>query len=276
MRTNAPYPTVSPVPHDDLSVAHPDRRASAAVVELRGIKKSYGDKEVLHGVDLSVHAGEHVVIFGPSGSGKSTLLRTINLLEEPSEGSVRVLGVEYGPGFAGEKTKRGKSMQLRRHVGMVFQQFNLFPHLTALDNIARPLRSAKGLSRTDAEAAAARGLHQVGLLDWAAHYPAQLSGGQAQRVAIARALSLDPEVMLFDEPTSALDPELVGEVLAVMRELAESGMTMVIVTHELNFAREIGDFHVFMDEGLIVESGRRGFLDTCTNPRTKQFLAAVL
>ena len=231
---------------------------------------------MLHGVDLSVHAGEHVVIFGPSGSGKSTLLRTINLLEEPSEGSVRVLGVEYGPGIGGEKVKRGKSMQLRRHVGMVFQQFNLFPHLTALDNIARPLRSAKGLGRTDAEAAAARGLHQVGLLDWAAHYPAQLSGGQAQRVAIARALSLDPEVMLFDEPTSALDPELVGEVLSVMRQLAESGMTMVIVTHELNFAREIGDFHVFMDEGLVVESGRRGFLDTCTNPRTKQFLAAVL
>ena len=249
---------------------------AAAVVELRGIKKSYGQKEVLHGVDLSVHAGEHVVIFGPSGSGKSTLLRTINLLEEPNEGSVRVLGVEYGPGIGNANEKRGGPLQLRRHVGMVFQQFNLFPHLTALDNIARPLRSAKGLGRVEAENAAARGLQQVGLLDWAAHYPAQLSGGQAQRVAIARALSLDPEVMLFDEPTSALDPELVGEVLGVMRQLAESGMTMVIVAHELNFAREIGDCHVFMDEGLIVESGRRGFLDTCSNPRTKQFLAAVL
>jgi len=246
-----------------------------AVVELRGIKKSYGPKEVLHGVDLTVHAGEHVVIFGPSGSGKSTLLRTINLLEEPNEGSVRVLGVEYGPGL-GAVEKRGGPLQLRRHVGMVFQQFNLFPHLTALDNIARPLRSAKGLGRSEAEKAAATALQQVGLLNWAAHYPAQLSGGQAQRVAIARALSLDPEVMLFDEPTSALDPELVGEVLGVMRQLAESGMTMVIVTHELNFAREIGDFHVFMDEGLIVESGPRGFLDTCSNPRTKQFLAAVL
>jgi ABC-type polar amino acid transport system ATPase subunit len=231
---------------------------------------------VLHGVDLTVHAGEHVVIFGPSGSGKSTLLRTINLLEEPSEGSVRVLGVEYGPGLGGAKVKRGGPLQLRRHVGMVFQQFNLFPHLTALDNIARPLRSAKGLGREAAERKAAASLQQVGLLNWAAHYPGQLSGGQAQRVAIARALSLDPEVMLFDEPTSALDPELVGEVLAVMRFLAESGMTMVIVTHELNFAREIGDFNVFMDEGLIVESGPRGFLDTCTNPRTKQFLAAVL
>jgi ABC-type polar amino acid transport system ATPase subunit len=251
------------------------RARGSAVVELRGIKKSFGTKEVLHGVDLTVHAGEHVVIFGPSGSGKSTLLRTINLLEEPSEGSVRVLGVEYGPGL-GAREKRGLPLQLRRHVGMVFQQFNLFPHLTALDNIARPLRSAKGLGRAEAERAAAAALQQVGLLNWAAHYPSELSGGQAQRVAIARALSLGPKVMLFDEPTSALDPELVGEVLAVMRRLAESGMTMVIVTHELNFAREIGDFNVFMDDGLIVESGPRGFLDTCVNPRTKQFLAAVL
>ena len=255
--------------------SHASRHDRSVVVELRGIRKSYGTKEVLHGVDLTVHAGEHVVIFGPSGSGKSTLLRTINLLEEPSEGSVRVLGVEYGPGLGG-KEKRGGPLQLRRHVGMVFQQFNLFPHLTALDNIARPLRSAKGFGREKAELAAASALQQVGLLNWAAHYPAELSGGQAQRVAIARALSLDPKVMLFDEPTSALDPELVGEVLGVMRLLAESGMTMVIVTHELNFAREIGDFNVFMDEGLIVESGPRGFLDTCMNPRTKQFLAAVL
>ncbi len=164
--------------NDAQSASNATRRESAAVVELRGIKKSYGQKEVLHGVDLTVHAGEHVVIFGPSGSGKSTLLRTINLLEEPSEGSVRVLGVEYGPGLGAGKEKRGGSLQLRRHVGMVFQQFNLFPHLTALDNIARPLRSAKGLGRTEAESAAARGLQQVGLLDWAAHYPAQLSGGK--------------------------------------------------------------------------------------------------
>ena len=231
---------------------------------------------MLHGVDLTVHAGEHVVVFGPSGSGKSTLLRSINLLEEPSEGSVRVLGVEYGPGLGGERAPRGSAIQLRRHVGMVFQQFNLFPHLSALHNIALALRSVKGMRRREAEKRAAAALKQVGLLRWAAHYPAELSGGQQQRVAIARALSLDPEVMLFDEPTSALDPELVGEVLAVMRELAESGMTMVIVTHELNFAREIGDFNVFMDEGLVVESGPRGFLDTCSNPRTKQFLAAVL
>ena len=251
------------------------RRGGAAVVELLGIRKSYGALEVLHGVDLTVAPGEHVVIFGPSGSGKSTLLRTINLLEEPNAGSVRVLGVEYGPGLGG-KEKRGSALVLRRHVGMVFQQFNLFPHLTALDNISRPLRSVKGVSRSEADDRAALALQRVGLLNWAAHYPAQLSGGQSQRVAIARALSLDPEVMLFDEPTSALDPELVGEVLAVMRLLAESGMTMVIVTHELNFAREIGDFNVFMDEGVIVESGPRGFFDSCVNPRTKQFLAAVL
>jgi ABC-type polar amino acid transport system ATPase subunit len=246
------------------------------VVRLEGIRKSFGVNEVLHGVDLTVHSGEHVVIFGPSGSGKSTLLRTINLLEEPSAGSVRVLGVEYGPGLGGGE-KRGSALELRRHVGMVFQQFNLFPHLSALDNIALPLRATKkGLTRAEAEERSARALQRVGLLRWAAHYPAELSGGQQQRVAIARALSLDPEVMLFDEPTSALDPELVGEVLAVMRVLAESGMTMVVVTHELNFAREVGDQHVFMDAGLVADSGPRGFLDLCTNPRTKQFIAAVL
>jgi ABC-type polar amino acid transport system ATPase subunit len=244
------------------------------VVALRGIRKSFGTTEVLHGVDLTVHGGEHVVVFGPSGSGKSTLLRTINLLEEPSEGSVRVLGVEYGPAARGKA--RGRPVDLRRQVGMVFQQFNLFPHLSALHNVALALRGAKGMARDDAEERAAHALHQVGLLRFAARYPAELSGGQQQRVAIARALSLDPKVMLFDEPTSALDPELVGEVLAVMRSVAESGMTMVIVTHELNFAREIGDFNVFMDEGTIAESGPRGFFDNCSNPRTRQFMAAVL
>jgi ABC-type polar amino acid transport system ATPase subunit len=249
---------------------------TAMVVELRGIRKSFGTVEVLHGIDMNVHAGEHVVIFGPSGSGKSTLLRTINLLEEPSEGSVKVLGVEYGPGFGGRREKRGNALQLRRHVGMVFQQFNLFPHLTALHNIALALRSVRRISRHDAEERAALALKQVGLLRFAGRFPGELSGGQQQRVAIARALSLDPEVMLFDEPTSALDPELVGEVLAVMRDLATTGMTMVIVTHELGFAREIGDFNVFMDEGVIVESGRRGFFDTCSNVRTRQFIEAVL
>jgi ABC-type polar amino acid transport system ATPase subunit len=250
-----------------------DRRE--VVVRLEGIRKSFGATEVLHGVDLTVHAGEHVVVFGPSGSGKSTLLRTINLLEEPSEGSVRVLGVEYGPTHA-SGVKRGNPLELRRSVGMVFQQFNLFPHLTALRNVALPLRAAKKMRRDVAEERAANALRQVGLLRFAARFPAELSGGQQQRVAIARALSLDPAVMLFDEPTSALDPELVGEVLAAMRSVAESGMTMVIVTHELNFAREIGDFNVFMDDGYVAESGPRGFFDSCINPRTKQFMAAVL
>jgi ABC-type polar amino acid transport system ATPase subunit len=277
MRTTAPdipvHDVSEPAPVDVARVEPPTR----VVVELRGIKKSFGDVEVLHGVDLTVHGGEHVVIFGPSGSGKSTLLRTINMLEEPSQGSVRVLGVEYGPGIPGEpKSPRGDALQLRRNVGMVFQQFNLFPHLTALHNIALALRSARGLPREQAEEKAAIALRQVGLLRWAGHFPAELSGGQQQRVAIARALSLDPSVMLFDEPTSALDPELVGDVLGVMRALAEAGMTMVIVTHELNFAREVGDLNVFMDHGLIVESGKRGFFDTCTNPRTRQFIEAVL
>jgi ABC-type polar amino acid transport system ATPase subunit len=273
-------PTADTRAHDvseQSGPVHDAERDARIVVELRGIKKSFGIVEVLHGVDLTVHSGEHVVVFGPSGSGKSTLLRTINLLEEPSEGSVRVLGVEYGPGLPGErKVKRGNALQLRRQVGMVFQQFNLFPHLTALHNVALPLKSARGMRRRDAEERAAQALRQVGLLRWASRYPGELSGGQQQRVAIARALSLDPKVMLFDEPTSALDAELVGEVLGVMRELAQSGMTMVIVTHELGFAREIGDLNVFMDQGLIVESGPRGFFEACSNPRTRQFMEAVL
>ena len=274
MRTHVGKETVPDagvaVAGDGAAPAAVERRA---VVQLEGIRKSFGQTEVLHGVDLTVHAGEHVVVFGPSGSGKSTLLRTINLLEEPTAGSVRVHGVEYGPA-AGRS--RGSAIELRRRVGMVFQQFNLFPHLTALHNVALPLRSVRKLSRAEAEQQAAEALKQVGLLKFAGRYPSELSGGQQQRVAIARALSLDPDVMLFDEPTSALDAELVGEVLAVMRHVAESGMTMVIVTHELGFAREIGDFNVFMDEGVIAESGRRGFYDECTNPRTRQFMAAVL
>jgi ABC-type polar amino acid transport system ATPase subunit len=277
MRTTAPDISVHDVSDPARAVLAQAGESTRVVVELRAIRKSFGSVEVLHGVGLTVHAGEHVVIFGPSGSGKSTLLRTINLLEEPSQGSVRVLGVEYGPGIPGEpKVPRGDALQLRRNVGMVFQQFNLFPHLTALHNIALALGSVRGMPRPQAEERAAIALRQVGLLRWAGHFPAELSGGQQQRVAIARALSLDPSVMLFDEPTSALDPELVGEVLGVMRDLAEAGMTMVIVTHELNFAREVGDMNVFMDHGLVVESGKRGFLDTCTNPRTRQFIEAVL
>jgi ABC-type polar amino acid transport system ATPase subunit len=253
----------------------PVESAARAVVELTGIRKSFGDNEVLRGIDLTVAQGEHVVIFGPSGSGKSTLLRTINLLEEPDAGSLKLEGIEYGP-VTEPGVRRGKPIELRRSVGMVFQQFNLFPHRTALENITLPLRAVRKLRRDEAEQRAVEALDRVGLVRHAAHFPGEMSGGQQQRVAIARALSIDPKVMLFDEPTSALDPELVGEVLAVMRNVAESGMTMVIVTHELGFAREIGDLNVFMEDGVVVESGPRGFFDDCVNPRTRQFVAAVL
>jgi ABC-type polar amino acid transport system ATPase subunit len=247
----------------------------AGLLQVRGLHKSFGEHEVLKGIDLTVQRGEHVVICGPSGSGKSTLLRTMNLLERPSAGSLVIDGIEYGPdGDSG--TKRGKPIQLRRITGMVFQQFNLFGHLTALENIVLPLRSVLGIGRDDAAERAARALQQVGLLRWASHYPAEMSGGQQQRVAIARALSLDPRIMLFDEPTSALDPELVGEVLGVMRSLAESGMTMVVVTHELGFAREVGDQCVFMEDGIVAERGGRDLFTQTTNPRTRRFVEAVL
>jgi ABC-type polar amino acid transport system ATPase subunit len=258
-------------PHIDTATIS----TSEPIVTVRGLRKSFGANEVLRGIDLDVHAGEHVVVFGPSGSGKSTLLRTINLLETPTSGSVRVLGVEYGHGRE-PGVRHGKPLELRRTVGMVFQQFNLFAHLTALENVALPLRAARGMKRGEADERAAIALKRVGLLRHAAHYPREMSGGQQQRVAIARALSLDPKVMLFDEPTSALDAELVGEVLAVMRELAELGMTMIIVTHEIGFAREIGDLNVFMDEGLVVETGDRSLFDRSTNPRLQKFLAAIL
>lgn len=247
-----------------------------ALISLRGIRKSFGTSEVLHGIDLDVYPGSHTVIFGPSGSGKSTVLRTMNLLEDPTEGSVIFEGVEYGPGLSASSATRGKKIDLRRHVGMVFQQFNLFPHLTAIDNIALAIHSVTGKSKDESLERAAMELKKVGLLKWALNHPGQLSGGQQQRVAIARALSLDPKLMLFDEPTSALDPELVGEVLAVMRQLAETGMTMVVVTHEMGFAKEVGDQCIFMDEGNIVTSGGSDFFDTCTNERAKEFIGSVL
>ena len=256
------------VPISSQAIADP-------VVVIDGLRKSFGANEVLRGIDLCVRAGEHVVIFGPSGSGKSTLLRTINLLEQPTRGSIRVFGVEYGPDGS-DTAPRGSPLVLRRTVGMVFQQFNLFPHLTALENVALPQRAVSRVKRSEAEERAALALRRVGLLRHAAHYPSELSGGQQQRVAIARALSLDPKIMLFDEPTSALDAELVGEVLQVMRELAVAGMTMVVVTHELGFAREIGDLNVFMDQGQIVESGDRTLFDRCLNPRLQKFISAVL
>ena len=251
--------------------------ASEVLMELSGVRKTFGTIEVLHGIDLQITKGSHAVIFGPSGSGKSTVLRCMNLLEEPDVGSIKFLGNEYGPGNGAKgEGKRGKPIELRRKVGMVFQQFNLFPHLSALDNLALPYRSVRGGSLSEAQERAAHELNKVGLLKFAANYPSQLSGGQQQRVAIARALSLDPELMLFDEPTSALDPELVGEVLAVMRELAESGMTMVVVTHEMNFAREIGDLNIFMEAGNIVATGGSDFFENCTNQRAQEFIGSVL
>ena len=266
---------VQPMEEHRKKVASSDD-PSNPVVRIRGLKKSFGSLQVLHGIDLDVHTGEHVVLFGPSGSGKSTVLRSINLLEPPNEGSVCVEGVEYGPGLPGApKVQRGKPIELRRKVGMVFQQFNLFPHLSAIENVALPLRSVRGMKRDEALQRAAESLRRVGLLQRAGHYPSQCSGGQQQRVAIARALSLDPKVMLFDEPTSALDPELVGEVLRVMHELADAGMTMVVVTHELGFAREIGDLNVFMDQGVVVETGASEIFDNPTNPRTQDFIRAV-
>lgn len=247
-----------------------------AVLRLRQINKWFADNHVLRGVDLEIRAGENVVIFGPSGSGKSTLLRTANLLEQPQAGSVVFDGVEYGPGLPDEGLRHGRPRQLRQRVGMVFQQFNLFPHMTVLDNVAIAPRRVKGTDRAEAEERAARQLDRVGLLDKLGAYPGQLSGGQQQRVAIARSLVMDPAVMLFDEPTSALDPELVGEVLAVMRDLAEVGMTMVVVTHEMGFGREVGDWNVFMDDGVIVEQGDSHIYSDAAEARTRDFIRAVL
>jgi ABC-type polar amino acid transport system ATPase subunit len=248
----------------------------AAAVRLTSIHKRFGDHEVLKDIDLTIWPGEHVVIFGPSGSGKSTLLRTINLLERPTSGSVCVFGTEYGPGLPDTKTSRGSPIELRRRVGMVFQQFNLFPHLNALDNVAIGLRRAKSVGKRQARERAVVELRQVGLLDHVGKFPHELSGGQQQRVAIARALAMDPKVMLFDEPTSALDPELVGEVLATMRQVAALGMTMVIVTHEMGFAKEIGDLNVFMADGRVVERGGREIYTGAAAERTRKFIEAVL
>ncbi|HEY0187917.1 MAG TPA: amino acid ABC transporter ATP-binding protein [Cellulomonas sp.] len=265
-------PTDAAAPASSPQDAAPGGRTP--VVAVRGLRKSFGDLEVLSGIDLDVHPGEHVVLLGPSGSGKSTLLRSINLLERPSAGSLVVDGREYGADPA-PGVPRGNPLQLRRTVGMVFQQFNLFPHLTALDNVVLPLRSVRGMKRREAEERAAHDLERVGLLARAGHYPAQLSGGQQQRVAIARALALDPQVMLFDEPTSALDPELVGEVLRTIRQVAESGMTMVVVTHEIGFAREVGDLNIFLENGQVVETGGREFYTECRSQRARDFLQAV-
>ena len=239
------------------------------MIEIRGLRKSFGSDEVLKGIDLSIGEKEVVVIIGPSGSGKSTLLRCMNHLEEPTEGEVVVDGITL--------SSEANINKVREEVGMVFQRFNLFPHMTVLENIMlAPLR-VKRIDSMQAEQTARELLARVGLAEKADAYPDNLSGGQQQRVAIARALAMHPKVMLFDEPTSALDPEMVGEVLDVMRALAQEGMTMVIVTHEMGFAREVGDRLLFVDEGRIIEWGTpREVFEHPKEERTRIFLSKVL
>ncbi|MFD1150164.1 amino acid ABC transporter ATP-binding protein [Saccharothrix hoggarensis] len=250
------------------------------MVDVRGVHKSFGDNEVLRGVDLQVGAGEVVVVLGPSGSGKSTLLRTINHLEKVDRGLVRVDGELIGYRQRGDKLyelREREVLRQRTHIGFVFQNFNLFPHLTVLENVVEAPVSAQGKPVATARAEALRLLARVGLSDKEAAYPRHLSGGQQQRVAIARALALEPKVLLFDEPTSALDPELVGEVLDVIKDLARGGTTMVVVTHEIGFAREVADTVVFMDGGVVVEQGTPAeVLDDPQHPRTRAFLSKVL
>jgi ABC-type polar amino acid transport system ATPase subunit len=249
------------------AAAAPDTQT---VVRTEVVRKSFGENLVLDGIDLSVAAGETLVVIGPSGSGKSTLLRCINLLEPIDSGRIWLEGEEI--------TRKGvKVAQIRQRIGIVFQQFNLFPHLKAIDNVTLAARRVRHMSRREAESRAHELLASVGLEEKANQHPHQLSGGQQQRVAIARALMMEPRVVLFDEVTSALDPELVGEVLVVMRDLAETGMTMVVVTHEMQFAREVGDRLLFMDDGRIVEEGvPTDVLDRPREERTKRFLRRSL
>jgi len=250
------------------------------LLNVERISKSFGAHRVLNSIDLTVETGDVTCIVGPSGSGKSTLLRCLNYLEVPTSGVVYLKGEPVGIRWQGNKLLRMSFNELavqRQKMGMVFQGFHLFPHKTALENITEAPIVVKGKKRAEAIEEAMALLDKVGLRDHADYYPRQLSGGQQQRVAIARSLAMQPALMLFDEPTSALDPELVGEVLAVMRQLAEEGMTMVVVTHEMNFARDVADHLVFMDGGVIVEAGNPR--DILTNPqhsRTRSFLARVL
>ncbi len=239
-------------------------------VKISDLYKSFGSNDVLCGIDLEIAEGEVVCVIGPSGSGKSTMLRCINRLEEPTKGSIVVDGIDI--------TDKKTNINLaRRNIGMVFQQFNLFPHMTVEDNIIMAPVDLGLMKKDEAKKEAARLLERVGLLDKLHAYPQSLSGGQQQRVAIARALAMKPDIMLFDEPTSALDPEMVGEVLSVMKELAQDGMTMVVVTHEMGFAREVADRVIFIDDGIILEQGTpEEVFGSPKNPRTVDFLNKVL
>ncbi len=240
------------------------------MIEVRNLEKSFGDLHVLRGINETVNDGEVVCVIGPSGSGKSTFLRCLNLLEEPTGGDVILDGEKINADGVDID-------QIRERLGMVFQNFNLFPHMSVLDNITLAPVKVKGQAKPEAEKEARRILGVVGLSDKAEAFPSSLSGGQKQRVAIARALAMKPEIMLFDEPTSALDPEMVGEVLAVMKDLAENGMTMVIVTHEMGFAREVADRVLFIDQGVIMEQGTpEELFGNPQNERTKSFLSKVL
>ena len=240
------------------------------MISVKNLSKNFGDLQVLKNIDLEIQKGEKVVIVGPSGSGKSTLLRCLNLLETPTAGKMFLDGTEI-------TDKKCNINHIRRKMGMVFQNFNLFPHMTVTENITLAPVMTKKLTKAEAAEKAKGLLERVGLSDKANSYPAQLSGGQKQRIAIVRALAMDPEVMLFDEPTSALDPEMVGEVLEVMRELAENNMTMVVVTHEMAFAREAATRVLFMDEGHILEDAPpEEFFQKPKNPRVKEFLSKIL
>lgn len=240
------------------------------MIQIKKLYKKFGDFEVIKGIDLHVHSGEVVCIIGPSGSGKSTVLRCINRLEEPSSGQIIVDGYD----IMDSKTNIN---QVRTEAGMVFQQFNLFPHMTVLDNVTLGPIKVRNVSKSEAAEMGLKLLEKVGLKNKARNYPEQLSGGQKQRVAIARSLALQPKVMLFDEPTSALDPELVGEVLEVMKQLAKEGMTMVVVTHEMGFAREVADRVIFIDQGIIMEEGDPNEVFAAPkNPRLREFLGKVV
>jgi polar amino acid transport system ATP-binding protein len=258
------------------SSQHRDTLSSEMLVRIEHLHKSFGDHEVLKGIDLEVRSGEVVVLLGPSGSGKSTLLCCVNFLEEPQQGLIEVGGTSVTCGGRG-RAYRKAVLAVRLKCGMVFQDFNLYPHMTVTENVIESPVHAKGVSKHEAREKAAALLEQVGLSDRADYFPSQLSGGQKQRAAIARALAMEPELMLFDEPTSALDPELIGDVLKVMKDLAAAGMTMIVVTHEMGFARDVADRAILMDEGVFIEQGSpEQLFGNPQHERSKMFLRHII